>query len=158
VAALNTNPVPLAQRALSAVLDEPQEISSKHISVGLAAKYDFDLRNCMGTILRSKFDFTGAPGIKNAFQAAFVDSEELIGMLSDSVLCELEVTRHLIVHRAGIVDEQYKRRTSSNAAVGTALELDDDKVRRFAERAAITGSAVLLFVDEWLVKSSNNKL
>ena len=31
----------------------------------------------------------------------------------------------LIVHRAGIVDEEYNRRTCANCSIGTTLELDD---------------------------------
>ncbi len=154
VAALNTSPIPLAQRALSSIPEEPQEISSKQIPVGLAAKYNFDLRNCLGTILRSKFDFTSVSGMKKAFKAAFSDNNELIDILSKPLLCDLEISRHLIVHRAGIVDEEYNRRTSANFSIGNTLELDDQRVREFAECAGFTGSAVLLFVDEWLVANS----
>ncbi len=31
----------------------------------------------------------------------------------------------LIVHRTGIVDEEYNRRTCANCSIGTTLELDD---------------------------------
>jgi hypothetical protein len=158
VAAINASPIPLAQRVLAALPEEPGSISSKQIPVGLAAKYNFDLRNCLGTVLRPKFDFTSVSGIRKAFSAAFTDAEALVSVLGDELLSELEVTRHLIVHRASVIDDEYNRRTSANARVGSMLELSEHKVHQFAECAAINGIAILLFVDDWLKTNAGRTL
>jgi hypothetical protein len=150
VAALNSNAVPLAQRAFNAISEESHGISSKQIAVGLAAKYSFDLRNCLGTILQPKFDFTGVSGIKKAYKAVFSESESLLDALDELRLNELEATRHLIVHRAGIVDEEYSNRISGALPVGAPLELDEKKVREFVELASLAGGAILVSVDRWL--------
>ena len=121
--------------------------------VGLAAKYNFDLRNCLGTILKPKFDFTSIAGIKKAFTVAFKGSDQIAQLqriLSDPVLWELEVTRNLIVHRAGIVDEEYNKLLSADLPLGKSLELTDNSVRTFAEKSAIAAAAVLIFVDDRL--------
>ena len=155
VAALNQSPTPLAHRAITSMPQENEitEISSRQIPVGLAAKYNFDLRNCLGTILKPKFDFTSIAGIKKAFTVAFKGSDQIAQLqriLSDPVLWELEVTRNLIVHRAGIVDEEYNKLLSADLPLGKSLELTDTSVRKFAEKSAIAAISVLIFVDDWL--------
>lgn len=155
VTALNQSPTPLAHRAIASIPQESDvsEISSKLISVGLAAKYNFDLRNCLGTVLKPKFDFTSVGGMKKAYSAAFKGSsqaDELQVILSKPVLRELEVTRNLIVHRAGMVDEEYKKQLSIDLPLGQPLELTDNKIRTLAEESAVAAAAVLIFVDDWL--------
>ena len=155
VAVLNQSPVPLAQHAMSSLSNQSDisEISSKQIPVGLAARYNFDLRSCLGTILRPKFDFTSVSGMKNAFNAAFKGDkkmEELQDILSNPVLRELEVSRNLIVHRAGVIDEEYNRQLSKDLPIGQPLDLPTSKVSEFAEQSSLAAAAVLILVDEWL--------
>jgi hypothetical protein len=49
-------------------------LDRKSISVGPVAKYGFDLRKSMGSLLRRKFDFTSVRGIAKAYDAAFGES------------------------------------------------------------------------------------
>jgi len=106
VTSLNEEPTTLAQTAISSLdAQEPGELTSRHIPVGLAARHGFDLRRCLGTVLKSKFDFTGVSGIQKAYKI-FVPNDEFIQkVLAQPELGELEATRHVIVHRAGRVDE-----------------------------------------------------
>jgi hypothetical protein len=73
IASLNTRPSQLGYRALSNIESTEAEtgLTKKHIPVTLAAKYGFDLRDCLGTILCKKFDFTSLSGIREAYIAAF---------------------------------------------------------------------------------------
>ncbi len=153
-AALNRGHSSLARRALSTLPDEPGEISSRQIPVGLAARHNFDLRNCLGSILKTKFDFTSVSGIKKAFKSAFSETDELFELLDEPLLTELEATRHLIVHRAGVVDEEFKRRAGAKLPIGTLLEFDDSQVKKFSDCAAQSGTAILLFTDDWLKENS----
>jgi hypothetical protein len=148
--ALNNGSPSLAQRAVSTVPEEPGEISSRQIPFGLAAKHNFDLRNCLGSVLKQKFDFTGVSGIKKAFKSVFLDTNELFEILDEPLLTELEITRNLIAHRAGVVDDEYNRRTLNQLPTGTVLELDDARAGELCEKAAKGGIAILLFVDDWL--------
>jgi len=154
VAVLDENPIPLGQRALSSLPGKDDGgVSAKHISVGLAAKHGFDLRHCLGTLLRSRFDFTCTDGIRDAFRASFGDeenSEELQAILSKPILKKLEATRNLIVHRAGVVDEEYNRQMSSDLPIGEPLELSDEQISEFIEGAGLACGAILLFLDDWL--------
>jgi hypothetical protein len=149
VAVLNCHPVPLAQRALEAPsFAGPDEVlSAKQVSVGLLAKYSFDLRNCLGDILKSKFDFTSVSGIHKAYKTILGDSEELRKATGTIELKELEAVRHLIVHRAGIVDEEYRKRTNSPLSSGTALPIDGITASRWASAGISSGCNMVRLVD-----------
>jgi hypothetical protein len=153
VTSLNEEPTTLAQTAISAVeTQEPAELTSKHIPVGLAARYGFDLRHCLGTVLKSKFDFTGVSGIQKAYKV-FVPNDEFIQkVLAQPELGELEATRHVIVHRAGRVDEEYRRRTGSHLPIGQVLTFTLEQSENFSYVSAHAGTGLLAFVNDWLVK------
>lgn len=115
IAAVNARPVQLGERALTEIPDERKEASSltrKQISVGLLARCGFDLRFCLGTLLADKYEFTGLPGMRAAYFSAFADDTRLKSIFNKPILNELEATRHLIAHRAGIVDEEFRKKTN----------------------------------------------
>jgi len=63
------------------------------------------LRGCLGSVLRSKFDFSSFDGIAAAYERAFGPSQRLQDLAGS--LKRIEQVRHLIVHRGGITDERF---------------------------------------------------
>jgi hypothetical protein len=104
----------------------------------------------MGAILARDLDFPSASGIGRAFRLAFGKELSVSALLDRTELVELEATRHLVVHRAGIVDEQYNRRTRQTLPTGSTLQLDVDRIAPWINAAFETGLALLTFVDKWL--------
>jgi hypothetical protein len=92
-------------------LNEIEGINGKQVSINLLSKFNFDLSNNLGDILSPKYDFTTAKGIKIAYQELLSLNKIELTFLNDTQLNQLEITRHLIVHNAGIIDEDYLRRT-----------------------------------------------
>lgn len=92
-------------------LNEIEGINGKQVSINLLSKFNFDLSNNLGDILSPKYDFTSAKGIKIAYQELLSLNKLELNFLNDKQLSQLEITRHLIVHNAGIIDEDYLRRT-----------------------------------------------
>ncbi len=157
VTSVNEEPMILAQTALSSIeAQEPGDVTSKQISVGLAARHGFDLRRCLGTVLKPKFDFTGVSGIQKAYKVFAPNDEFLELLLGDPDLGELEAARHVIVHRAGKVDEEYRRRTKSNHPVGTVMSFSRDQSAWFCQKSAHAGTGLLAFVNDWLVKKKTS--
>jgi hypothetical protein len=140
VASLNESPLPLAQTAITSLdQQEPGELTSKQIPVGLAARYGFDLRRCLGTLLKPKFDFTSVSGIQRAYRVFGTTDDYLTKAFAGSLLGELEATRHLIVHRASVVDADYKKRTDSPLPLGSRLTFTEEKAAAFARVSQGTG-------------------
>jgi hypothetical protein len=149
---LNEYPLPLAQAAFGSL--DPQEtgeLTGKQISLGLAARCGFDLRHSLGTLLKPKFDFTSVTGIQKAYKV-FIPADDFIRKIfADPLVSELEATRHLIVHRASKVDEEYKKRTGSDLQIGTLLTFTQEKTATFARAGQSAGIGLLAFVNDWLV-------
>jgi hypothetical protein len=112
-----------------------------------AGQYDFDLRHCLGSLLKSRFDFTSVAGIRKAYQV-FGEDSFLNETLESSTIQELEITRHLIVHRGGVVDEDYRRRSKTDAEVGQPLGLSEEMVAKFSGAVRVAGFRLLAFVND----------
>jgi len=155
VAAVNARPILLAQPALSKISDEvaSEGLSSKYISVGLLARNGFDLRDKLGLLLSDKFDFTGVSGIRIAYTSAFGKNSAFDTMFNEQNLATLEATRHLIVHRAGFVDEDYKRRTKDSLPLGQQLHLDGGRVCELVNSSITVCCKMIRQVDDWLEKN-----
>ena len=154
VSALNENPRPLAQMAITTLSRDDDEVSPKQISMGLAAKYGFDLRHCLGSVLKSRFDFTGVTGIRKAYKV-FGEDSYLNETLESSTLLELEITRHLIVHRGGVVDEEYRKRSKMNAELGQPLTLSEERVEELHGAMRAAGIKLLAFVNDKSAEDSS---
>ncbi len=152
---LNSRPSILAKNVFRQLdqSDPNDRVTQKQIGLGILAKYDFNVRDKLGTILRTKFDFTSVTTIRRAYSSVFGKLEELEAALAEPELSTLEATRHLVVHRGGLVDAEYKRRSKSSLALGTALPLDAATVSSWANAVIDSSCKLLVFLDDWLVQN-----
>ena len=104
-----------------------ETFTGKQISVEELAKYDFNISRHMGTFLKKKFDFTGVAGIEKAYKALF-----RIESIFDEGLRErlflVEQYRHLIIHKAGVVDHDFLRKTGLDLKLGEKLCITEPEV------------------------------
>jgi hypothetical protein len=151
--ALNARPTETAQSVLHRLFPAgtPEGISAKGIPLWLAAKYNFDLRQHIGDILKLRIDFSDVNEIRKAYVAAFGESACLRNGLEDKNLLVLEATRHLVVHRGAIVDEKYSKITGQSFPVHEPLPLEPAFVSAILHAAIVGGSSIVTFLDEWLV-------
>jgi hypothetical protein len=152
-AALNESPAGLAQqtvRGLPSEEDSESGLTRKQVPVAFLSKFGFDLRKRMGTVLRSKFDFTSVSGMRQAYIAAFGDKKELSSIFAEPELMQLEAFRNLIVHRGGIVDEEYLKRSGATHEIGQPLSPDDEVITATLNAMKSSGCELLLFVDQTL--------
>lgn len=147
-ASLNANPSDLAslkgsispltqtpKRAFSAfpLLRDDKNDSSKMIRLDFLQTHGFDLSKVMGNVLRERFNFQVLDGIRTAYLYAFHEKHaEIRRLIADPSLTALACTRNVLVHRAGIADENFMRDHSHsselqslfpNIAVGEKLKL-----------------------------------
>lgn len=148
ILSVNEQPKKVATHALAAEGDNPEGFAKKSIELGLVIKNGFDLRSCMGTLLQSKFDFSGVDGIRRAYK---VFEKAPLDALDGRDIAELEATRHLIVHRGGIVDQRFLNRTGRSLIVGSELVLDGAEFARLTNAAISAGCAFIRFIDQWLL-------
>jgi hypothetical protein len=156
VTAVNAYPHVYAGRCLARAerSQDSEDFDGKQVSVRLLSKYGFDLRQKLGEILRPKFDFTCLSGQSRAFTAAFGRADELESIFADANLNELEATRHVIVHRAAVADEEFIRRTGSHNPVGVKIQIEPGRAISLLNIVLLAGCKLLKFVDERLESQS----
>ena len=129
--ALNCRPRKLA--SLSAARGErtndDKSQPSTSIQLNLLSKYGFDVRDKMGTILREKLSFGVLDKIRESYRKAFGGgdvSDVIASGRSPDPLNTLSFVRNVIVHRAGIADEDFETRADGHPHFGTIKAAERD--------------------------------
>jgi hypothetical protein len=137
------------------------EISKEKAGISLEdihhlTKQTFDLSGCMGTILKRRFPFQTLSGIRVAYSKAFAEhSKRVDAALGNLALDALAITRNLLVHRGGIIDQKYfsQQKTLSLAPFGeinARLNLDGPSVRTLIDTVLKASIELIEAVDKWL--------
>lgn len=155
VGAVNSFPKPLAGYALGAQGEGTGEREARSIKANWLTKYDFDLSGRMGTLLaedEAKFKFSSPDQIIRAYKGTFKRSEQLDQMWASvrKDLNLLNLTRNLIAHRAGIVEERFNRQAKLNLPVGERLPLNTQNVHQFVNLAVRAGCELMTSCETYL--------
>lgn len=173
VAAVNSRPSSLGRAALQAPRrkddDSPLEEASEDkkpadkktaaVSLDTLQRYGYNLSNRMGDMLKAqrKWSFNSAKTIRFAYTDAFGKESNWPRQDSDyKTIAHLEAVRHLLVHRAGVVDQTFIDRIGadslfSGVALVKRLTIDGDMVNFFMNLVIDYSCKYIKFVDEWLI-------
>ena len=116
----------------------------------------------MGTLLRPKFDFSILGKTRAAYSAAFWSySSDIDEALSDRALDALNLVRNLLVHNAGVADQQYLNGIAGTPApllgVNVQLQLDGEIVRSLVNPVVQRAVELIKAVDQWIQDEANGK-
>lgn len=134
---------------------------SKQVDLDLLNDYGFNIQDKMGLILKRRFSFNTLDGTREAYSRAFSrESSQIDRALSDKSLDALCSIRNLIVHKDGVIDQDYADRTRffgslPKSPVGDLVMLDGDIVVRLVKPAIAAASSLLASVDDWMIKHQN---
>jgi hypothetical protein len=141
---LNSYPRTFLSNILKSNPTDIDGIDGKKISISLLAKYNFNVTNELGNILQRKFDFTTVRGIKKSFQDLFNLKTNDLSLFENKNLVQLEIIRHLVVHNAGYIDNEYLSRTKRKGEkLGERVSLTDNELGDYCNASILT--AVKLF-------------
>ena len=138
---LNRRPV-LAEQLLAEQANR-KRFSVDRIDWQTLAAYGYDLSENLGTFLISKADLTSVPAIRDAYGALFPTATELGRKLADRRLWDLCQKRNLIVHRRGIVDQQYLANTGDTLLLGADLWIRPSEVEDLLEAGLHIGTEII---------------
>lgn len=114
-------------------------IQGKYINLDYLAQYNYNVTNKLGSILANKFDFSSVYGIKDAYLCAFPRSATIKKALENKELVQLEARRHIIVHKAGVIDDTFCKKANVNKKLtGSKLGLSDEELSGFGNVAIDT--------------------
>lgn len=172
-ASLNTHPQRLAalsgSRRRIGGRTAPRPVSDgdddgKSINLNVLQKYGYDVSKAMGTVLRSKgkVGFTRLSDIREAYSVAFSDdANDIDKVLEDNALDAISAVRNLLVHKAGMVDEEFLQRSKAipylpRLSLGDKLQLDGDIVKKQIEPVIRLSVSLLQAVDAWIVRNTKS--
>ena len=133
--------------------------AGKQVSLNVLRENGYDLSHAMGTVLKEKFNFTVLDEVRRAYISAFAsDRDEIERIISDKSLDALAAMRHMIVHRAGVIDKDFMDDSNGLSVLAAIRSLglkqpvliDGDLVRVLVEPVLNCGSALIYEVDKWL--------
>lgn len=141
---LNRRPI-LAEQLLAEQANR-KRFSVDRIDWQTLAAYGYDMSENLGTFLISKADLTSVQAIRDAYGALFPTAIELGRKLADRRLWDLCQKRNLLVHRRGIVDQQYLANTGDTLPLGADLWIPPSEVEDLLEAGLHIGTEVILAV------------
>jgi hypothetical protein len=134
---LNGNPQ-LASQVLKKVSDDHR------LDVRTLEEYRFNLSESFGTYLCDRWPINSVKRMKDVLSLIFSTDPEVQRELARDDLWHLGQSRHLIVHRRGIVDSRHLRSIKSSVlSVGDLLPVTLVDVQRYQESARDLGIALL---------------
>ncbi len=134
-------------RVLDAEADDG--LGRKLIEIGVLARHGFDLRGRVGSALVTKFQFSSVEGLRRAFSAISEKNNRLEDVFGSPDLFLLETVRHLIVHRAGIVDEKFQRLTNWNGELGREIEISIEQLTAMLDSAIRCATQLITRIDSY---------
>ncbi len=130
--------------------------NDKQLDLNYIHRYKYSMRNVMGTILRKRFAFALLDGIVEAYEAAFSkDGTAVLDVMKDRALFRLSCVRNVIVHRGGLVDEEFHQKMKKEARfsglqIGEAITIDGEATNELIGPAVRCGVRLIEEVDQWL--------
>jgi hypothetical protein len=156
IAAVNAHPRGLAELK-GAKKGSGEE---KKIDLSVLQRFGYDLSNNMGTILSKRFSFDRLEDIRRAYEEAKFDGEQPIqDILKERSLDVLSLTRQVIVHNGGLIDESFLRRKADLppeliVSVGEPLPLNGEIVAALIGPVMRLGWDLIMATDQWLLKNA----
>jgi hypothetical protein len=116
-----------------------------------------------GTKRYKRKALTSLQGIRDVYEAAFLkNSDGIDRTIQSDVFEQLSVLRNLIVHRSGIADDEYIRRSRETTGLpdlqrGEPLRLDGGMIADLLSGATNHARALIVVVDQWLDDHANRQ-
>ncbi|MEI9926112.1 MAG: hypothetical protein WDN50_24375 [Bradyrhizobium sp.] len=115
----------------------------KSIGIDELMANQFDVSNAMGNILVSKRRLDGIEVIRNVLKVMFPHHKPMLQQIGTQELYKLAQRRHLIVHRRGSVDVEYRDKTDDNYQVGETLKLTSEYIYQIIYLVRDVGISIL---------------
>jgi hypothetical protein len=156
-AAVNTHPQTLASLAGKSSPNAPKG-EGKSLPMSFLERHHYDLRDKMGTILREhRCRFTSLEEIVKSYRLAFPEGSRLHEetFWEDGDVKSTTAIRNLTVHKAGLVDQEFKDSTThdnqlAHWKIGEQFYLDGVLLRRLIPGLFEFSYQMVRAADDWI--------
>jgi hypothetical protein len=138
---LNERPDAARELAVNAVTSKL--FSFKKIDFDVLAEFEFDLSSRMGDFVTYNNNLSSIEAIRAVYKSLSGDSQDLVKLIQDERLWKLCKSRHLIVHRRGIIDQKYIDETGSPVSIGATLNIAPCELETYIQAVEDAAGAML---------------
>jgi hypothetical protein len=113
----------------------------------------------MGTLLKRRYKFTKLSSIRTAYSAAFYERSNRYDLIDDALKDEsldaLSLVRNLLVHKAGMADDEYVKGIASvkkapSLTLRQTLSVDGKMVAELVDPVVVCCCKLITGVDTWM--------
>ena len=115
----------------------------KSVGLEIMEEHGFDLSTCMGDVLLRQHAVDNVPSMKAAYFALCPTASELRDALGCKELFVLNQKRNLLVHRRGVIDEEYRSLVSDAPSLGKRLVVEAEDIGAALILARDIGATIL---------------
>jgi hypothetical protein len=120
---------PKRSRAILSAPDLKTYLGKQVVDIDAIDEQGFDLTRSMGTVIFREKRLDNLAVIRSVLNALFNDSNIRAALGDDLWL--LNQRRHLFVHRRGLVDQEYLKRTGDTVPPGKRLQVSSADIERY---------------------------
>jgi hypothetical protein len=115
----------------------------KAVGIETLVEHEFDLSHRMGHILIRLRAIDSIPMMRSTFSALLPNAEKLREAFADTTLWTLNQRRNLIVHKRGVIDQEYLDRTGEDLGLGSQLVIMVPDLEEYLRAVIVVGSELL---------------
>lgn len=119
------------------------KFGKKEIPTILLKEFSYDLSDHLGDVLIENVDWSNLNRIKEIYFKLFSENKDLKKSLKSGLLWKICQRRHLIVHRRGLIDQQYIEKTDDNFEVGEMLPIESSELIDYLLEVRNTGIEII---------------
>ncbi|MEX2485947.1 MAG: hypothetical protein WED10_15350 [Brumimicrobium sp.] len=123
--------------------DKFKYLDVKSIPTDILEKYDYNIKDHLGEIYAEQRDWSNLKKIQESIKKIWPEKDDLHIELKDKILYKINQRRHLIVHKKGLVDDQYNRSTSDNYVIGKEIPIKPKDLKDGLETIKEIGQKLL---------------
>jgi hypothetical protein len=120
---------PKRSRSILSAADLKTYLGKQVVDIDAIDEQGFDLTRAMGTVIFREKRLDNLAVIRSVLNALFNDSDIRVALGDDLWL--LNQRRHLFVHKRGLVDQEYLKRTGDNVPPGKRLRVSSADIERY---------------------------
>jgi hypothetical protein len=134
-----------------------EDTDKKFVQLSLLQKYGFNCSKKMGSLLRHNRRFDSLSGIRESYALAFSrDYEKLDECLSETVLDVVNMFRNVLVHRGGVMDEVFVKKSKAfkleMGKIGGDVVLNGRITKSFLLGMINVSGNLVLRVEDWIMQ------
>jgi len=154
IAIVNARPKTLGK---AAVEYKKENLMKSITNMMIESSFELSLKNRIGEIASSEYDFSSVSGIIKAFSIILEKDKPTIKLLfNKKELKEVQAIRNMIVHNGGVIDQAFCGMINDESKLGQKIEITGDELTKYANIVFKICTDLILLVDSKIQNSTNN--